>query len=456
MLTPKLNLLQATLKRLMRRGAAGPLEKVLAKTHAADLAYLLSHFSETERLQLLGKCVSDDKRAEVLAAADADLAAGVLAALPRERAVDLLHRIAPDDVSDILEHLPNESADDLLKGMRGSERSEVEDLSRYDSATAGGIMNPRFLALDQNITVREAIEQLQRMDTAIEMVFYVYVVNEHGQLQGVVSLRQLVTNRPDTRLVSLMTSDVISIQTDVHQEEVAKLASRYGLLAIPVVDPANKLLGIVTLDDVIDVLHEEAAEDILRMAGAGPQAGKPQTMWQSLWARFPWLLATCTGGAVGALLLATYGPSLRAYLPMVFFLPLVLALAGVSGRQSATIVNQSLGQGIQGRALASQVFKQALAGLLLGLVCGGVVSLFTWVWKLRAPLLSSVPLAEVILGAGVAAAVTSAATLGALLPVLFARIRLDPTLATGPFVTISVDLTGLLLYLLIVTLFVVR
>lgn len=151
-------MLQRTLKRLMRRGAAQPLEKVLAKTHAADLGFMLPHFSESERVQLIEHCEDDEKRAGVVAGAEPDLAASVLGALSPERAVDLLHQIEPDDVSDILAFLPAEIADDLLRRMRGADRSEVEDLSRYDSETAGGIMSPRFFALQRDMTAKGAIE----------------------------------------------------------------------------------------------------------------------------------------------------------------------------------------------------------------------------------------------------------------------------------------------------------
>ncbi len=439
-MTPKLQMLARTVKRLMRRGAAGALERVIVKTHAADLAFLLADFSAAECLEVIERCPDDDKRAAIIAesASDAELPARILLAMPRDRAVDLLHRIGPDDASDILEEMPPEIAEEILERMREATRREVEELSGYESTTAGGIMSPRFFALGRDTTAREAIETLQKLDTEIEMVFYVYVVGDEGRLDGVLSLRQLVTTKPDTRLAELMTTDVISVGAPVDQEEVAKLASRYGLLAIPVVDSSHKLLGIVTVDDVIDVLREEATEDILRMAGAGAEVHQ-QKVLRSVLSRFPWLLATGIGGAASAALVGAYVKTLVEHLSLIFFIPLVLGLAGVTGLQSATIMAQNIAQ--ERPRLWLSTLRQAASGLLLGLVHGALVGAFGWYWW------GGPSNDALVVGAGIASAMTAAAILGSLLPLLFARLRLDPALAAGPFVAIAVDLLGLLLYL---------
>lgn len=450
MLTPKLQMLQDTLKRLMRRQASGPLEKVVSKTHAADLAYLLPHFAVHERKLLFEKCPDEERRAQILSEADSDVAAQVLEELlPREEAVELLHRMEPDDVSDLLEHLPEEIANELLERMRASDRSEVEDLARYDSATAGGIMSPRFFSLQRDTTVKEAIEALHRADADVEMAFYVYVVNEVEQLLGVVSLRQLVTSKPDSKLFDIMTADLIRVSPDVDQEEVAKLASRYGLLAIPVVNGSNRLLGIVTIDDVIDVLREEATEDILRMAGAGDELVEQKAVLTSALKRIPWMLATGVGGVLGALLIATYSRVLLESPVLIFFIPVVLGLAGVIGVQGAALFTQSMVQGRMdigglGKALA----RQMLSGLLLGMLSGALIGGFAWVWILRGGP-DPAHLLAAVLGGAIAAAMTAAAGLGVLLPFVLVKVRVDPALASGPLVAIGADLVGLALYLVI-------
>jgi magnesium transporter len=452
LLTPKLQMLQDTLKRLMRRQAAGSLEKVLNKTHAADLAFLLPHFSSHERKLLFERCANDERRAEILAQADSDVAAQVLENLQRDLAVELLHRMEPDDVSDLMEHLPEELADELLARMRAAERSELEELARYDSATAGGIMSPRFFALHRDTTANGAIEALHRADADVEMAFYVYVVNEVGQLLGVVSLRQLVTSKPDKTLFEIMISDVIRVSPDVDQEEVARLASRYGLLAIPVVNGSNKLLGIVTIDDVIDVLREEATEDILRMAGAGDELVEQKTVLVSAAKRLPWLLATGVGGALGALLIAAYATTLASFNPLIYFVPVVLGLAGVTGLQSSALLSQSIAQGRMDLASLGYAFlRQAASGLLLGVISGGLVALFAWLWLIRGQ--GGQVMAAVVLGSGIAAAMAAASALGVLLPILLVKARVDPALASGPAVAIAADLVGLFIYLFVAHLY---
>lgn len=447
MLSPKLQMLQDTLKRLMRRQASGSLERVLAKTHAADLAVLLPYLAGHERKQIFERSEDDERRAEILSEADSDVAAQVLEeALTPERAVELLHRMEPDDVSDLLEHLPEALANELLERMQAADRSQVEDLARYDSATAGGIMSPRFFALQRDTTVKEAIEALQA-DADVEMAFYVYVINEVEQLLGVVSLRQLVISKPETRLFDIMTSDLIRVAPDVDQEEVAKLASRYGLLAIPVVNGSNELLGIVTIDDVIDVLREEAAEDMLRMAGAGDELVEQKEVLAATLKRFPWLLATVLGGVFGALLLGAYSHFLLEHRILIYFIPAVLGLTGVVGVQGAALITQSM---IQGRmdlgGLGKTMLRQSVSAVMLGVVFGALIATLAWYWFLRGHPASGVS-AAVVLGGGLAVAMTAAAAVGVLLPFLLVRIRVDPALAGGPLVAICADLVGLALYL---------
>lgn len=455
MLNPKLQMLHDTLKRLVRRSASGPLERVLAKAHVADLAFLMPHFAAQERRMLFKNCPNDEKRGGILAESDSDVAAQIVEILPDDQQVRLLTFMEPDDISDLLEHLPENVAARLLVRMAEADRSEVEDLARYDSATAGGIMSPRFIALNRDTTAKDAIAALHSTEEDVEMAFYIYVVNEVNQLLGVVSLRQLVTAKPQTTLFEIMTSDIVHVTPDVDQEEVAKLASRYGLLAVPVVNGANKLLGIVTIDDVIDVLREEATEDILRMAGAGDELAEHNAVLSAAVKRFPWILATAVGGALGALLLGAFAPALKTCLPLVYFIPVLLALGGVIGGQSATFIAQSITHGRQDLASMGRAFaRQVSTGVLLGVGSGVSVSGFAWLWTLIQPEIwtCSRPMGIttlVGLCTAIAAAMSVVSALGVVLPLLLVRIRVDPAVAAGPFVAIGADLIGLVLYLAI-------
>lgn len=448
MLSPKLQVLQRTVRRLIRRGARGPLEKVVKKTHSADLGYLFADLADAERREILACCASDKKRAEIIASADVDLAAKILIEMGAVRAAEILHHLEPDDISDILEHVPAELMTELLQRMHKSDRHEVEDLSRYESATAGGIMSPRYLALNRDTTAKEAIEQLQKRTDELEMVFYIYVVNEVNQLLGVVSLRQLVTTSPETKLLDLMASECVRVHPEEDQEEVAKLTSRYGFLAIPVVDDSNKLLGIVTVDDVIDVLREEAAEDVLRMGGAGPELVDQQNIFRSFMTRLPWLTATAIGGVISATVILIYSEHIHRYLPTVFFVPVLLSLVGVAASQSAAILSQSIAMGRAGSQMLMQVGKQTLIGFFLGSIYGLGLMAIAYIGLIKGFVTVDAPplMLSATLGAAVTVSIASASTIGGLFPMMLARIRLDPALATGPIVAIIADVISIAIY----------
>jgi magnesium transporter len=370
----------------------------------------------------------------------------MLAAWPPERAAQVLTRMDADDRADLLGALPQEHSQAVLDRMGGEKAEETEGLLGYGEATAGGIMSPSVFALERSTIVSEAIAALQRAER-VEMAFYVYVVNEFGHLVGVISLRQLVTAKPEKRLDEIMNSDVISVKPEVDQEEVARIASRYGFLAVPVVDESNKLLGIVTIDDVIDVLGEEATEDILRLQGAGQELATSDSPLAAARTRFPWLFATALGGCLSALVIAAF-PSVSGLIPVAAFIPVVMAMAASIGTQASTIVVRGLQTGrLASGELAGAVARQLAVGLLLGAVYGLLIGAFgvarfhghgaAHPWRLGG-----------VLAGSVASSTGVSALLGAAMPVACARLKIDPAVATAPLVTTTVDLAAILIYLL--------
>jgi magnesium transporter len=439
----KLNVLVGTVERLLRRDATRALEKIVRRTHPADLAALLEGLEPIDRPRLIEALGDDARRAEVLAHLDHQLAGSLLAAYPVERAAQLLTRVDPDDRADLLGALPAELAQSLIDKMSGEKAEEVEGLLSYGESTAGGSMSPNAFALQRETVVSEAIAALQRAER-VEMAFYVYVVNEFGHLVGVISLRQLVSARPDKRLDEIMTSDVITVRPEVDQEEVARIASRYSFLAVPVVDESNKLLGIVTIDDVIDVLGEEATEDILKLQGAGQELTTAESAFRGLRIRFPWLLATALGGCLSALVIAAF-PTVTGMLEVAAFIPVVMAMAGSVGTQSATIVVRGLQTGRLARgALAGAVGRQIAVGGLLGAIYGVLIAGFG-IARFHSHADRPVRFAAV-LGGAVASSTALASLLGASFPVVCARLGVDPAVATAPLVTTTVDLAAIAVY----------
>ena len=287
-----------TLKKLLRRGATGHLHKIVNKTHAADLAVVFRFLTVKEQEALFDLVDSVEHKAMLFSELEEELLVKLIEDMPVQGVTEILEEMPSDDVADLVGKLSDERAQALLDLMTKEDSEEVEDLLRYDEQTAGGIMLPDFIALKEETTAREAIKALQKDYVDIEMPFYLYVVDDHSHLVGVISLRQLVVVPPDTQLKSIMATDVVSVQTNMDQEEVARVVARYNILAVPVVDPNNVLVGIVTVDDVIDIIRQEATEDFLKMAGAGGDLVESQSVLRSTRIRLPWLLASWFGGVV--------------------------------------------------------------------------------------------------------------------------------------------------------------
>ncbi|MFO7714205.1 magnesium transporter, partial [Desulfosarcina sp.] len=317
-------ILIVSVKRLLRRGASSRLRKIVNKTHGADLSILFRDLPLQDQRLLFDMIDDVEQKGILFSELDEDLFVELIDGMDPDEVVAILEDMPNDDVADLLNQLPDETANGLLKRMKKEGSDEVEDLMRFEDDTAGGIMNPDFIALNQEITAKEAIERIQKDFADVEMPFYLYAVDEYGKLVGVCSLRQLVVVKPQTPLKSFMTTDVLSVQTHMDQEEVAKLVARYDILAVPVVDENNRLVGIVTVDDVIDIFREEATEDILKMAGVGEEFIETQSILKSTRIRLPWLFASCLGGIFAFYVIGHFEESLRRITYLAAFIPVIM------------------------------------------------------------------------------------------------------------------------------------
>jgi magnesium transporter len=434
-------------QRLLRRGALSHIKRIIAKTHPADLAHLLARFEEEQQVQLFGLVSELEERALLLAELADEDAAAIIQAIPRSEAAEVLKEMDNDDVADLVGTLPEEVSAELMGLLTGEDSFEVEGLLRYGEDTAGGIMTPDFVGLLETSTVGQAIEQI-RQNTDVEMAFYIYVLNEHNQLVGVMSLRQLVVSKNDVQLKDIMEPGVVSVRTDADQEDVARLVSRYNLLALPVVDDRNILLGLVTVDDVIDVLKDEATEDILKMAGAGQELVEHDSVRSAIRSRSPWLMIAFIGQLLGVAIITPFEEALQTYHYLAFFIPIIIAMGGSVGTQTATIIVRSLATGrIVPEEVRAAYWRELRVALFLGLIYGiftGLVGFYISDWSLAF---------GIAVGLSMAVAMVIAVTVGALLPLFFAKVKIDPAVSTGPFVTSAVDVLGLLAYFLISTAF---
>lgn len=445
MQTDRNKILIESIKRLLRRGATSHLIKIVNKTHAADLSIVFRSLSLSHQRKLFDIIEDTEQKGILFTELDEDTFLDLIEGVELDHLVEILEQMPTDDVADLIGRLPEEMSDTILEKMKMEGSEEVEDLLRYKDDSAGGIMVPDFIALTEDTTAKKAIESLQNEHLDVEMPFYLYVVDQYGKLVGVSSLRQLVVVPSETTLRDFMTTDVFSVQTDMDQEEVAKIVARYDILAVPVVDETNKLVGIVTVDDVIDIFRREATEDILKMAGAGEEFVETKSVFKSTRIRLPWLFASCLGGIVAFLIIGHFEGSLSKLGYLAAFIPVIMGMGGNIGTQSSTIVVRGLATGrLQLRDIWSVVSKELAIGLILGLVYGIIIGMAAQFRYSRGALAVSV-------GVALICSMSVAALVGSLVPMAFARFNIDPAVASGPFVTTAIDIISVFFYFQIAT-----
>ncbi|OQY04849.1 MAG: magnesium transporter [Desulfobacteraceae bacterium 4572_123] len=434
-----------SIKRLLRRGAISHLLNIVDKTHAADLSAVFPSLSLSDQHKLFEMIKDTEQKGVLFSELEEDIFLNFVEGMELDEIVEILESMPTDDVADLIGRLPDEMSDTILEKMKKEGSEEVEGLLRYDDDTAGGIMIPDFIALREDTTTKRAIESLQKEHQDVEMPFYLYVVDEYGKLTGVSSLRQLVVVPPETMLKDFMTTDVFSVQTDMDQEEVAKIVARYDILAVPVVDETNRLVGIVTVDDVIDIFRQEATEDMLKMAGVGEEFIETKSVFKSIRTRIPWLFASCIGGIIASFIIGYFQASLSKMAYLAAFIPIIMGMGGNIGIQSSTITVRGLATGrLHIRDIWSVLYKQLAVGCILGIVYGLLIGAVAQIQYNMVMLAISVAIA-------VSCSMTMAALSGTLVPMVLARINIDPAVASGPFVTTAIDIISVSFYFIIAT-----
>jgi magnesium transporter len=375
----------------------------------------------------------------------------------------MLELLAPDDAADILEDLPQEEAERLLNLMPASEAQPIRDLLRYGAETAGGLMTPEVLSLDQQQTVEEALAYLRRNSDHLEMIYYLYIVDEEKRLVGVVSLRKLVVAEPSTQLLTLMDEDVIKVQTDTDQEEVARVISRYDLLGVPVVDEQSHLVGLVTVDDVIDVIHEEQAEDFSEIAGASVEEFEEEEHFslRAALSRVSWLGVNIVAGfALALLLYSVFGGAIVASAAhirtsglmaglrssvalngLVCLMPMLLLTTGSVGTQALGVAGWQL-RSAGGADFWRGIYRELRLGAIGGILSSVVVGVLTW-------LLFRSWLLGIAVGLGLGFSLFIAAICGLVLPTLLQRLRLRGSLLSAPLLDPIIAAISLTIFLLV-------
>jgi len=444
-----IRILVEQVKRLIEKGDPVPLLQFIEPIHSADLVEILQELDDQYRDKLFSILPMEDA-VEVLEDIDTDSFDELLRLMSKEKKTLILDEMDTDDIVDHLGELDEDRQEEILSYMHTDEADDVRELMIYEEDTAGGIMTNEYLTINKNLTVADSIIYLREHAPDAETIYYLYVVNDKEMLRGVISLRDLIISEPELVLKEIMNERVISVNIHDDQEEVARVVSKYDLLAVPVIDNDDIMQGIVTVDDIIDVIEEEATEDILKFAGTSDIEDIEEDslllrIRNSIQSRLPWLVITLFGGLLSATIISNYEVALSANAKIAMFIPILAGMGGNVGTQSSTLTVRSIAMGhIQGKEAFRTIFHELTVGLTVGLFCGVLAGAASM-------LLKSIDLSlAIVVALAMWANMLTAATIGTVVPLIFKKIGVDPAVASAPFITTTVDITGLTIYFTLV------
>jgi magnesium transporter len=437
--------LTESVKELLAAGREERLAMVLEDAHAADISQTIRELELQDQVRLF-RLLNAQQAGAVLSELDDQVLLELVRTLDDTEVSKIFDQMPSDDVVEVVEELPPEQAEKILDLMEEEKSEEVQELLDYGEGTAGRLMSPRFVAVNEHMTVSQAIEQIRKAALTDEAFHVLYVVDDHEHLVGVVPLHRLVTAEPTTPIHLIRSDGIESVTADTDQEEVARMVERYNLLELPVVDGDRRMLGRIAVDDVIDVIHEEATEDIQRLAGvAGDETvlDPPRTVFPK---RLVWRLINLGTAIVAASVIGLFEGSIQSLASLAVFMPIVASMGGIGTTQTATVVVRGIALGEMTRTVLLRVMaKELWLGLTTGLTTGLVLAVVAWLWK--GQILLSLILAVALLFNMVVAAIV-----GTLVPVALRAFRIDPAIASSVIVTTFTDVCGFLSVLGLATL----
>ncbi|MFH1122927.1 MAG: magnesium transporter [Pseudomonadota bacterium] len=422
------------------------LKRLIDEMMPADVADLIEHIDHDERLFVID-LLKPEGAGEVLLEIESPVQERILSDLDNKVITEIVQEMDSDDAADLVGDLPPARAKQIIETVEEEVSLELQKLLPYPEDTAGGIMALEYVAVSQDATIEEAIDTIRRNREKVSNLYYLFVVDAEQRLAGVVSLKDLVLEPPERKIKEIMNPEVISADVHGDQEDVARLFMKYDLVSIPVVDENHRLVGRITHDDIMDVIEEEADEDIGLMAGVIHQEIAEESSIKISRARLPWLIAGLFGGVVAALVIRQFESSLEKIIALSFFFPVIMAMGGNTGTQAATVAVRGLATGdISVMHIGKRIWLEIRVALVNGIICGILLGLIVgfWLSDYRLGLIVAFSIILIVLNSGF---------IGAAVPLLLKRLEIDPALATGPFVTTSNDIISLFIYLAFVTLF---
>ncbi len=434
-------LVRSQLESLLNENKLEAAKAILVPVQSVDIAEAIEGLPESMQV-IAFRLLSKAEAIEVYEYLSSDVQQALIQEFKRQEVLDIVDRMSPDDRAKLFDELPAKVVRRLLAQLSPKERQATAILLGYEEDTAGRIMTPEYISLKENLTVSETLERIRSLANASEVIYYLYVTDASRQLTGVVSLRNLVISSPNKTLGEIMTRDIVSVSTDTDKEEVARTIQRYDLIAVPVVDREARLVGVVTVDDVIDIIEQEATEDIYALGGV--QSDRDNYFQTNLVTvarrRVVWLFVLLLTNTVTGAIIRSQEDILQQVVILAAFIPLLTGTGGNVGAQSSTVVIRGLNtEEIKDMGSGKVVFREASAGILLGLILGIMATV--WAYFLQGNLAVAISV-----GVSLIAIALLASVAGSALPFLFRSLGLDPALMSAPFITTAVDVLGVLIY----------
>ncbi len=429
------------LELLLEQGNLEGAKALLVPVQPVDIAEAIEGLPESMQV-IAFRLLPKAEAIQVYEHLDSTVQQSLIQEFKRQEVLDIVDKMSPDDRARLFDELPAKVVRRLLSQLSLEERRSTALLLGYEEDTAGRIMTPEYISLKENLTVRETLERIRTLANTSEVIYYLYVTDASRHLTGIVSLRDLVIASPDITLGEIMTRDVVFVHTDTDQEEVARTIQRYDILAVPVVDREDRLVGVVTVDDVIDILEQEATEDIYALGGLQSDGDNyfQTNLVTVARRRVVWLFVLLLTNTVTGTIIRSQEALLQQVVTLAAFIPLLTGTGGNVGAQSSTVVIRGLNtEDIKNMGAGKVIFREALAGILLGLVLGIMATV--WAYWLQGNLFIAF-----VVGIALVAIALLASVAGSALPFLFRSFGLDPALMSAPFITTAVDVLGVLIY----------
>ncbi|BAQ65343.1 magnesium transporter [Geminocystis sp. NIES-3709] len=437
-------LVSSQLRLLLEQNNLEGAKVLLFPVQPVDIAEAIEYLPSSMQL-IAFRLLNKTEAIDVYEHLDYSVQQALIEEFKRQEVLDIVDKMSPDDRVRLFDELPASVVSRILAQLSPEERQATNLLLGYEEDTAGRIMTPEYISLKQTLTVEETLDRIRSLARASELIYYMYVTDASRHLAGIVSLRDLVLHPPHQTLEEIMTKDVVYVKTDMDQEEVARLIQRYDFLAVPVVDKELRLVGIVTVDDVIDILEKEATEDIYAL-GAVQSVGDnyfQTNLFTVARRRVSWLLILLLTNTVTGSIIGAQEDVLEKVTVLAAFIPLLTGTGGNIGTQSSTVVIRGLSTDeVSDLGTGKVIFREALAGLILGLILGVLAA----VWAYLLPQTHRNPIVAVSVGISLVAISVLASVSGSSLPFLFRLFGLDPALMSAPFITTAVDVLGVLIY----------